>query len=191
MPTLSRPAVEGTSHVLHALPFSAWSILPAALGMIQPGPPLPAPSTKGSNISKIFPRGGAQQEQGELSDTRAATGKEQHIPAKPRVMQLRSKGREGGGSGKHPAFHWGLNLQPPRLWGSENMRGISERREIGQKGSDLQLQQHWAQGDALDPAEPGCGHDKPFQEHGLIGIFALFLLAFAEVLMKCFEAQQQ
>lgn len=42
-----------------------------------------------------------------------------------------------------------------------------------------------------DPAEPGCGDDNPFQEHRLIGIFALFLLAFAEVLMKCFEAQQQ
>lgn len=42
-----------------------------------------------------------------LNDTRTVTGKGQHIPAKPRVVQLRRKGGEGGGSGKHPAFHRG------------------------------------------------------------------------------------
>lgn len=70
-----------------------------------------------------------------------------------------------------------------------HMRGVSKRREVGQKGSDLWLQQHWAHRDALDSAEPGCKDDRPFPQDDWNICFVF--LAFAEVLMKCSEAQQQ
>jgi len=58
-----------------------------------------------------------------------------------------------------------------------HVRGVSEVGEAGQrvpqKGSDARLQQSWAQGDALDPAQPG-GDSKSFRKHWLIRIFACF-----------------
>lgn len=44
--------------------------------------------------------------------TRAVTREGQDIPARRRVMQLRKRGEEEGGGGKHPAVHEWLNLQP-------------------------------------------------------------------------------
>ena len=87
-------------------------------------------------------------------------------------MQLRKKGEEKGGGGKHPAVLEGLNLQPQGYSGlgasMSHIRGISKAggagQRVPQKGSDARLQWSCAQGDALDPAQPG-GDGKSFRKH--------------------------
>lgn len=83
----------------------------------------------------------------ELSQGRDST-------SQPSPERCSKRGREEKEEGVGNILHF---THSHRTLGTRrgHMRGVSKRRDAGQKGSDPWLQQPWAQGDALGPAEPG------------------------------------